>query len=149
MFASVPSATLLGAEGHPVTVEVHVGGGLPVFQIVGLPDESCREARDQGLLVAFEKFQGSGGQVLHLDSMAPDYLLLCDSMLKDLASSRQPLRRLESVRAACDQLEIKPVLPQTTCPQTIDQCREVGYDLRLRGMLQGQELVGARPCAAC
>jgi hypothetical protein len=112
-------------------------------------EEMCREARDQGLLVAFEKFQGSGGQVLHLDSMAPDYLLLCDSMLKDLASSRQPLRRLESVRAACDQLEIKPVLPQTTCPQTIDQCREVGYDLRLRGMLQGQELVGARPCAAC
>ena len=30
MLASVPSATLLGVDGHPVTVEVHVASGLPV-----------------------------------------------------------------------------------------------------------------------
>jgi magnesium chelatase family protein len=47
MFASIPSATILGAEGHRVVVEVHVGGGLPTFNMVGLPDESCREARDR------------------------------------------------------------------------------------------------------
>lgn len=47
MFASVPSATILGAEGFPVVVEVHVATGLPVFHMVGLPDESCREARDR------------------------------------------------------------------------------------------------------
>jgi magnesium chelatase family protein len=47
MFASIPSATILGAEGHPVVVEVHVGNGLPTFSMVGLPDESCREARDR------------------------------------------------------------------------------------------------------
>jgi magnesium chelatase family protein len=47
VLATVPSATLLGVEGHPVTVEVHVSNGLPGFTIVGLPDASCREARDR------------------------------------------------------------------------------------------------------
>lgn len=47
MFAAIPSATILGARGLPVTVEVHVGDGLPAFQMVGLPDEACREARDR------------------------------------------------------------------------------------------------------
>jgi magnesium chelatase family protein len=47
MFASVPSASILGAQGFPVVVEVHVSTGLPSFQMVGLPDEACREARDR------------------------------------------------------------------------------------------------------
>lgn len=47
MLATVRSSTLLGADGHPVTVEVHVSSGLPSFTIVGLPDEACREARDR------------------------------------------------------------------------------------------------------
>ena len=47
MLASVKSAVLFGARGHPVTVEVHVAKGLPGFHIVGLPDESIREARDR------------------------------------------------------------------------------------------------------
>lgn len=47
MFAAVSSATLLGVEGHRVTVEVHVSVGLPCFTIVGLPDEVCRESRDR------------------------------------------------------------------------------------------------------
>ncbi len=47
MLASIPSATLLGVDGHPVTVEVHVAVGLPGFTIVGLPDTACREARDR------------------------------------------------------------------------------------------------------
>ncbi len=47
MLATVPSATLLGVDGIPVTVEVHVGQGLPAFTVVGLPDTSCREARDR------------------------------------------------------------------------------------------------------
>jgi magnesium chelatase family protein len=46
-FASVTSASLLGITGEPVTVEVHVGIGLPGFTIVGQPDESCRESRDR------------------------------------------------------------------------------------------------------
>lgn len=47
MFASVSSAVLFGAQGHPVAVEVHVGKGLPGFHVVGLPDESVRESRDR------------------------------------------------------------------------------------------------------
>lgn len=47
MIASVDGATILGARGHEVTVEVHVSDGLPAFTMLGLPDESCREARDR------------------------------------------------------------------------------------------------------
>jgi hypothetical protein len=47
VLATIRSATLLGARGRPVTVEVHVGQGLPGFSVVGLPDAVCREARDR------------------------------------------------------------------------------------------------------
>jgi magnesium chelatase family protein len=47
MLATVSSATLLGVDGHSVSVEVHVSNGLPSFTVVGLPDASCREARDR------------------------------------------------------------------------------------------------------
>ncbi|MGH9267215.1 MAG: magnesium chelatase domain-containing protein, partial [Acidimicrobiales bacterium] len=47
MSATIPSATLLGVEGRPVDVEVHVAAGLPSFSIVGLPDAPCRESRDR------------------------------------------------------------------------------------------------------
>ncbi len=47
MIASIPSATLLGVEGRPVHVEVHVSNGLPGFTVVGLPDAACRESRDR------------------------------------------------------------------------------------------------------
>jgi magnesium chelatase family protein len=48
MIASVKSAVLNGIYGIPVTVEVHVGRGLPGFTVVGLPDAACRESRDRG-----------------------------------------------------------------------------------------------------
>ncbi len=47
MFAAIEAATVLGANGRRVTVEVHVGDGLPGFTIVGQPDTTCREARDR------------------------------------------------------------------------------------------------------
>src|SRR6202050_4604155 len=47
MLACVDSATLNGAVGRPVSVEVHVSNGLPGFSIVGLPDAAVREARDR------------------------------------------------------------------------------------------------------
>lgn len=47
MLGLVPSASLLGVDGHAVTVEVHITKGLPSFTVVGLPDASCREARDR------------------------------------------------------------------------------------------------------
>ena len=47
MFAVIQSSTLLGVDGYAVSVEVHVSNGLPGFAVVGLPDTSCREARDR------------------------------------------------------------------------------------------------------
>jgi magnesium chelatase family protein len=47
VFASIPSAIVVGVDGHPVSVEVHLASGLPGLTIVGLPDASCREARDR------------------------------------------------------------------------------------------------------
>jgi magnesium chelatase family protein len=47
VLSSVGSATLLGVKGRPVRVEVHVSSGLPGFTVVGLPDTTCREARDR------------------------------------------------------------------------------------------------------
>ncbi|MDZ7706475.1 MAG: YifB family Mg chelatase-like AAA ATPase [Trueperaceae bacterium] len=47
MFASVPSATLVGVDARPVRVEVHVARGLPSTTLVGLPDTAVREARDR------------------------------------------------------------------------------------------------------
>jgi magnesium chelatase family protein len=47
MLATVSSVTLVGADGHPVAVEVHASNGLPGFRVVGLPDASCRESRDR------------------------------------------------------------------------------------------------------
>jgi len=47
MLASISSAVVHGFDGYLVSVEVHVSNGLPGCNIVGLPDASCREARDR------------------------------------------------------------------------------------------------------
>jgi magnesium chelatase family protein len=45
--ATVASRALAGIEAPEVSVEVHLGPGLPAFHIVGLPDTEVREARDR------------------------------------------------------------------------------------------------------
>ncbi|MBF6556561.1 MAG: YifB family Mg chelatase-like AAA ATPase [Acidimicrobiales bacterium] len=47
MIATIPSAVLIGVDGKPVFVEVHVSNGLPGFTVVGLPDAAVRESRDR------------------------------------------------------------------------------------------------------
>ncbi|MBC7287702.1 MAG: YifB family Mg chelatase-like AAA ATPase [Armatimonadetes bacterium] len=47
MLARVPSATVVGLDGHMVTVEVDVSGESPAFNIVGLPDPAVRESKDR------------------------------------------------------------------------------------------------------
>lgn len=47
MLAKVLSYTVLGVNGHPVEVEVDVAKGLPMFSLVGLPDNAVRESRDR------------------------------------------------------------------------------------------------------
>ncbi len=45
--AVVSSRALCGLDAVPVRVEVHVGSGLPVFNLVGLPGAGVRESRDR------------------------------------------------------------------------------------------------------
>jgi magnesium chelatase family protein len=45
--ATVASRALAGIDSPEVTVEVHLGPGLPAFHIVGLPDAEVREAKDR------------------------------------------------------------------------------------------------------
>lgn len=44
MLSAVRSASVVAATGTPVTVEAHIGLGLPVFTILGRPDDVCRES---------------------------------------------------------------------------------------------------------
>jgi magnesium chelatase family protein len=41
------SVALLGVDGRVVEIEADVGGGLPRFQLVGLPDAALHEAKDR------------------------------------------------------------------------------------------------------
>ncbi len=47
MLATLESATVVGVDACRVHVEIDVGGGIPHFQLVGLPDASVRESRDR------------------------------------------------------------------------------------------------------
>jgi magnesium chelatase family protein len=47
MLATLRTATLFGVDPLPVAVQVDVSHGLPVFNMVGLPDVSVRESRDR------------------------------------------------------------------------------------------------------
>jgi len=116
----------------PADWELGITISLPTDVDILRIAEIYREARDRGLLVAYDEFQGNGGQVMHLESFLPDYLILAANMTKDLVSTRQPLRRLESLLAACEELVVKPVLNRTECAHTLAQCQEIGYDLVLQ-----------------
>lgn len=47
MFAKVSAATISGFEALPVSVETDITGGLPGFDLVGLPDTSVSESRQR------------------------------------------------------------------------------------------------------
>src|SRR5919109_4431346 len=47
MFAIARTLALVGVGAEPVYVEVDIGGGLPSFAIVGLPDAAVRESRER------------------------------------------------------------------------------------------------------
>jgi magnesium chelatase family protein len=47
MIAQTNTATVLGIEAFPITVEVDAALGLNAFNIVGLPDNTIRESRDR------------------------------------------------------------------------------------------------------
>ena len=45
--AVLASRALAGMAAHEVTVEVHLAGGLPMFNIVGLPETEVKESKDR------------------------------------------------------------------------------------------------------
>lgn len=45
--AIVHSRAQAGIEAPPVTVEVHLSGGLPALSIVGLPETAVKESKDR------------------------------------------------------------------------------------------------------
>jgi magnesium chelatase family protein len=47
MIAKIYSSCILGIDAYEVTAEADVGGGLPAFNIVGLPDAAIKESRDR------------------------------------------------------------------------------------------------------
>ncbi len=47
MFCKIKSACLIGIDGFIVDVEVDITKGLPVFNIIGLPDASIKEAKER------------------------------------------------------------------------------------------------------
>ena len=47
MLSNIKSMSLLGVEGYLVDVQVDVSGGLPSWEVVGLPDTSVRESKER------------------------------------------------------------------------------------------------------
>ena len=47
MFCSVKTLGITGIQGNAVTAECYISGGLPGFDIVGLPDAAVKEARER------------------------------------------------------------------------------------------------------
>lgn len=45
MFSKIFSFGVQGIDGYVVTVETHISGGLPGFEIVGLPDSAVKESK--------------------------------------------------------------------------------------------------------
>lgn len=47
MFSKVKSIGIFGIESYMIEVEADISGGLPCFDIVGLPDAAVKESRDR------------------------------------------------------------------------------------------------------
>jgi len=45
MVAKILSGAVNGVEGVAITVEVDMVGGMPAFDIVGLPDSAVKESK--------------------------------------------------------------------------------------------------------
>lgn len=127
LFTNLKQLQGLLPSGWELGITISLPNDLDVMRIA----EVYCNAQEHEIRVAFDEFQGNGAQVLHLKSWLPDYLLLASSMTKDLTSTRQPLRRLESLLEACTELAIKPVLPRNDSSHAVALCEEIGFDLVL------------------
>lgn len=127
LFASLRQLQGILPGGWELGITISLPTDIDTLRIA----EVYRAAREHELLVAYDEFQGNGGQVMHFKSLLPDYVVLAANMTKDLTSTRQPLRRLESLLAACEELAIKPVLPRSKSGHADSICQQIGFDLVL------------------
>lgn len=51
MFSMVKSVGIFGLNSYMLQIEADVSGGLPCFDVVGLPDTAVKESRLQNLSV--------------------------------------------------------------------------------------------------
>ena len=47
MFSMVKSVGIFGIDSYMLNIEADVSGGLPCFDVVGLPDTAVKESRDR------------------------------------------------------------------------------------------------------
>ena len=47
MFAKICCFGISGLDAYPITIEADITNGLPVFTIVGLPDNAVKESRER------------------------------------------------------------------------------------------------------
>jgi pSer/pThr/pTyr-binding forkhead associated (FHA) protein/EAL domain-containing protein (putative c-di-GMP-specific phosphodiesterase class I) len=128
LLASITQIQELMPDAWELGITISIPVDVDILRITSVH----RQAKDHGLLVAFDQFQGNGGQVMHFESLPPDYLVLDSNMTKDVTSTRQPLRRLESLLAACEDLDIKAILPTIDSSHVAELCQEIGFDLILQ-----------------
>ena len=82
MVVTVRSLGLSGISGYEVSVECFLSGGLPAFDIVGLPDAAVKEARERGMLID-ASYGRSTRAVLIMDS---DHVVLSALQPETVAS---------------------------------------------------------------
>jgi pSer/pThr/pTyr-binding forkhead associated (FHA) protein len=136
LFSNLRQLQDLLPGGWELGITVSLSTDVDILRI----NDVYHDAREHELRVAFDEFQGNGAQVLHLKSLRPDYLVLAAGMTNDLISMRQPLRRLESLLAACEELAIQPVLPCIESAHKVALCQEIGFNLVLMASSRVSEL---------
>ncbi|WP_201327961.1 YifB family Mg chelatase-like AAA ATPase [Thermotomaculum hydrothermale] len=118
MVTKVKSADLSGIYAYPVDVEVDLSGGLPSFNIVGLPDASVRESRDR-IRSAIKNSRFDFPKSRITVNLAP----------ADLKKESSRLDIAIALGMVIEQGKIKPVFP-------FDRCLFIG-ELSLDGSVRG------------
>ena len=101
--AKAHAVSLLGIDGAVIEIEAHVGGGLPAFTLVGLPDTALSEARDRvraALINAGESFPDRRLTVALSPAMLPKsgaHYDLAIAMAVIAANGKLPLESLHGL----------------------------------------------------
>ena len=92
MLCKVRSLGLQGISGYEVTAECDLAGGLPNFDIVGLPDTAVKEARER-VRAAIRQARPAGEK--------PPRVLRLDRFLRRTGLSAAAAMLAEKVQALC------------------------------------------------